>query len=126
MLGAEELLRAVDRQLFGDVDELAAAVVAAARVALGVLVGQHAALALEHGLGHEVLAGDHLQRALLALELGAQYVGDLGVDLGQRPVEEVGGQIGHDGRASSGGNGRDAQARGGVLIAAPRRCELLP
>ena len=38
---AEQLLGAVDRQLLGDVDEFAAAVVAPARIALGVLVGQH-------------------------------------------------------------------------------------
>ena len=40
VVGAEELLRAVDRELLGDVDELAAAVVALAGVAFGVLVGE--------------------------------------------------------------------------------------
>ena len=40
VLGAEELLRALDRERLGDVDELAAAVVALARIALGVLVGE--------------------------------------------------------------------------------------
>ena len=38
VLGAEQLLRPVDRELLGDVDELAPAVVAPAGVALGVLV----------------------------------------------------------------------------------------
>ena len=89
VLGAEQLLGAVDRQLLGDVDVLAAAVVALARIALGVLVGQHRALALEHRDRDEVLRGDHLERALLALELQRQHLGDLGVDVGQRPVEEV-------------------------------------
>ena len=41
----EQLLGALDRQRLGLVDELAAAVVAVARIALGVLVGQHAARA---------------------------------------------------------------------------------
>ena len=50
VLGAEQLLGAVDRQLLGDVDLLAAAVVAAAGVALGVLVGQHRADRVEHRL----------------------------------------------------------------------------
>ena len=72
VLGAEELLRAVDRQLLGHVDPLAAAVVAPAGVALGVLVGQHRALAFEHRRRNEVLGGDHLERRLLALELPAQ------------------------------------------------------
>ncbi len=44
VLGAEQRLGAVDRELLDHVDVLAAAVVALARVALGVLVRQHAAL----------------------------------------------------------------------------------
>ena len=61
VLGAEELLGAVDGQRLGDVDELAAAVVALAGVALGVLVGQHRAGRLQHGLADEVLRGDQLE-----------------------------------------------------------------
>ena len=49
VLGAEQGLGSVDRELLGDVDMLAAAVVPLAGIALGVLVGQHGALALEHG-----------------------------------------------------------------------------
>ena len=56
----------------GDVDELAAAVVAAAGVALGVLVGEHGTLRLEHGARHEVLARDHLEVVALAAELAAR------------------------------------------------------
>ena len=44
----EQFLRPLDRERLGDVDELAAAVVALARIALGVLVGHHRALRLEH------------------------------------------------------------------------------
>ncbi len=95
VLGAEQRLGAVDRELLGDVDPLAAAVVAPAGVALGVLVGEHRPLAFEHRAGHEVLGGDHLQRVLLAGELPAQRFGDLGVDLGEGAVEVVGTQLGH-------------------------------
>jgi hypothetical protein len=95
VLCAEERLGAIDRQLLGDVDELASAVVALARVALGVLVGQDASLALEDRLRHEVLGGDHLERPLLALELVLEDLGDLGIDVGEGAVEEVGRQIGH-------------------------------
>ena len=80
VFGAEELLGAVDRELLGDVDVLAAAVVAAAGVALGVLVGQHRALGLQHGARGEVLAGDHFEGAALAAELRREDGGDLGVD----------------------------------------------
>ena len=95
VLGAEQLLGAVDRQLLGDVDLLAAAVVAAARVALGVLVGQHRADRVEHRLRHEVLRGDHLQRPLLAPQLALEHGGDRRVDLGQGRGLEVLGQLAH-------------------------------
>ena len=51
----------------GDVDELAAAVIAPAGIALGVFVGQHRALRLEHGARDDVLAGDQLDLRLLAV-----------------------------------------------------------
>ena len=96
VVAAEHLLRAVDGELLDDVDVLAAAVVALAGIALGVLVRQDAALALEDGLGHEVLGGDHLQRAPLAIELEVDGLGDLRVDLGQRALEVVGLEFGHE------------------------------
>ena len=95
VLGAEQRLGAVDRELLDDVDVLAAAVVALAGIALGVLVREDAALALQDRLRDEVLRRDHLERALLAVQLARDDVGDLGVDLGQRAGEEVGGQFGH-------------------------------
>ena len=81
VLRTEERLGAVDRELLADVHPLAAAVVAPAGVALGVLVGEHRALAFEHRERHEVLRGDHLERALLAVKLAAQDLRDLGVHL---------------------------------------------
>ena len=84
-LGAEQLLGAVDRELLDDVDELAAAVVAAARIPLGVLVREHAAGGLHHGRARVVLAGDHLQAVGLALD----FVGDGGPDFGIVFFDEV-------------------------------------
>ena len=74
---AEQPLGPVDRQLLGDVDEFAAAVVAPARIALGVLVGQHAALGLEHRGTGEVLRRDQLDLPLLAPALALDRSGDL-------------------------------------------------
>ena len=85
--GTEQRLDPVDRQRLDDVDVLAAAVVAAARVTLGVLVGQHAALGLHRGHRGEVLRGDHLQRVLLATDLAADVLGDLRVGDLQRGVQ---------------------------------------
>jgi hypothetical protein len=95
------VLRPLDRQALGDVDVLAAAVVALAGQALGVLVRQHAALGLEDRLRDEVLARDHLQRLLLATELGVEHRGDLRVHLGEWTAEEVLGHV------------REPTARGG-------------
>ena len=66
---AEQLLGAIDGEFFGDVDVLAAAVVALARIAFGVLVGEHAAGGIEHGLRDDVLRRDQLDLVLLAAEL---------------------------------------------------------
>src|SRR5262249_24687583 len=78
-----ELLRPLDGQPLRDVHELAAAVVALARVALRVFVGQHGPQGLEHRLRDEVLRGDQLQLRPLAPGLVADGVGDLGIDAGQ-------------------------------------------
>jgi hypothetical protein len=76
VIGAEELLRALDREVLDFVDLLATAVPALAGITLRVLVRQHAALGLEHrGIG-EILRRDQLDVALLAGELA----GDRGVD----------------------------------------------
>ena len=117
VLGAEQRLGAVDRELLDHVDVLAAAVVALARIALGVLVREHAALALEDRLGHEVLRRDHLERALLALELAADRLGDLGIDVGQRALEVVRLQLGHPRTVptASSGNGPLPHDRPGAV-----------
>ena len=81
VLGAEQLLRPVDRELLDLVDDLAAAVVAAPRIALGVLVRRHGADRLEHGGPREVLRRDQLDLAALPLELFAEEPRDVGVDL---------------------------------------------
>ena len=79
VLGAEQGRGPVAGQVLDLVDDLVAAVVAAARVALGVLVGQHRAGGGQHGRRREVLRGDQLQRRLLAVELLADEAGHLGV-----------------------------------------------
>ena len=75
VLGAEELLGAVARQVLDDVGELAAAVVALAGIAFGVLVGEDAAGGFEDRLGGEVLAGDQFEARILALGFLLNRVG---------------------------------------------------
>jgi hypothetical protein len=95
VLGAEELLGPVDRELLGDIDPLAAAVVALAGIPLGVLVGEHRPGRVEDRLRHEVLGGDHLERPLLAPEFAVEDPLDVGVDLGEVRCLEVVGEFAH-------------------------------
>src|SRR5262249_24657285 len=69
---------------FDLVDILTAAIVAMPRIAFGVLVGEHAAGRLEHGLRHEVLRGDELDFLLLAPTLALNGGEDLPIGLSQR------------------------------------------
>jgi len=74
VVGAVQFLRAVDCQLFDLVGVLAAAVVALAGVALGVLVRQRRALGFEHCFADVILGGDHRQCVVLALDLAGERV----------------------------------------------------
>ena len=97
VLGAgEQRQGALLGEPLGDVDELAAAVVALARQALGVLVGEPAALRLEDRREDVVLAGDELDLVVLATALADHRRPQLGVDIGDRgPGESRGGGGGH-------------------------------
>uniref|UniRef100_E6PYW2 Uncharacterized protein n=1 Tax=mine drainage metagenome TaxID=410659 RepID=E6PYW2_9ZZZZ len=95
VLGAEELFGAVAGEIFDDVGELAAAVVAPARIALGVLVGEDAASGFKDGFGDKVFAGDHLEAFALAEEFVVESGGDVGVSLGEREGERTLGALGH-------------------------------
>ena len=75
---------AIDGQLLGDVHKFAAAVVALARIALGVFVGEHRAHRFEHRFGDEILRGDQLDAGGLPPHFVADRLGDLGIDFVQR------------------------------------------
>ena len=84
VLGAEQLLRAPNRQALRDVDELASAVVATARVPLGVLVREDGALCLKHGSAGVVFRCDQVDSVALAFDLAAYSPPHLGVLFHQR------------------------------------------
>ena len=85
---AEEFLRPLDRQRLGDVDELAAAIVALARIALGIFVGHHRALRFQHRAADDVFRGDQLDLVVLPAEFALDRGGDLRIGLGKRGREE--------------------------------------
>ena len=92
VVGAEQLLRAVDGELLGHVHVLAAAVVALARIALGVLVGEHRPLRLEHARTGVVLGGDQLDVVFLADALVLERRREFGIEPGDL---HAGGEHGH-------------------------------
>ena len=74
--GLEQLLGPLDGQVLDDVDIFAAAIVATARIALGVLVGQDRTLGLQHGARDDVLGRDQLDLVLLPLQFVLHGVED--------------------------------------------------
>ncbi|MNM14001.1 hypothetical protein D3C81_242030 [compost metagenome] len=81
--GAEQCLGPVDGQLLDHIDMLATAVVALARVALGILVGQHAALGQHHLRAGVVLRGNELDVVFLTKRFAADGGGQRRVEIGQ-------------------------------------------
>ena len=98
IIRSEQLLHALDRQRLGHVHVLAAAVVALARITFRVLVGEHAALRLEHARAGVVLGGDQLDMVLLPAALVLDGLGqDLVVTGNARVAGEHGGFLGRAG-----------------------------
>jgi len=69
VVGPEELTGAVAREILGLVDEFAAAVVALAGIALGVLVGQGGTHGLQHSRTDKIFRSDQLELVVLAVDL---------------------------------------------------------
>ena len=61
MVCTEQLLGSINRQLFDDIDKLAASIVAAAWISLGIFIRHHRALGFQHSFTHRVLRRDEFQ-----------------------------------------------------------------
>ena len=83
VLGAEDLLGPLPRQVLHHVGELAPAVVAPPRVALGVFVGEDRAGRFQNRLGDKIFAGNHLQPFVLAEGFLGKGCGNFRVGLGK-------------------------------------------
>ena len=85
MFGAEQRLGARDRQALDDVHVLAAAVVAAARIAFGVLVREHGAGRFENRAADEVFRRDELEAGRLPVQLVTNRLRDFGIRVSEQP-----------------------------------------
>src|SRR5262249_11988361 len=91
MLGTEELLGPLDGQALDHVDDLAAAVVALARIAFGVFVGEDASGCFEDRPADEVLGRDQLEPGILAFLFGLDGLKDLRIhDLERTTLRPLG------------------------------------
>ena len=79
VIGTEELLGALDPDEFRFVDLRAAAVIALARVPLGVLVAQCGTQGSKHGRRGEILTRNQLQAISGSVQLRQQDPGDVGI-----------------------------------------------
>ncbi|MOA06780.1 hypothetical protein D3C78_1264410 [compost metagenome] len=86
VVGAEQLLGAVDGQLLDHVDVLATTVVTLARVAFGVLVGQDRTLGFHDGWAGVVFRSDQLDMLFLAQSFLLHGFEELGVVLGNGQI----------------------------------------
>ena len=80
---SEKLCNPFNCQIFRHIDILAAAVIAPARQALGILVGEDRTLGFQHRLADDVLRGDQLDLIALARELGLYRFGHFGIGFRQ-------------------------------------------
>ena len=77
MFCAEELLGAITGDVLDHIRELASAIVATARIAFRILIGENRTGGFKHCLADEVFRGDHLE----ALVLAADFILNGGSDL---------------------------------------------
>ena len=88
-VAAEDLLGAIDGEIFDDVDVLAAAVVPLARIALGVLVGQDAAGRFKYSTRDNVFRRDEFDLMLLPAKLFLNGAEDFRVGFRQMRLEKA-------------------------------------
>ena len=80
---AEQRFRPLARQVFGDVHELAAAVIATTGITLGVFVGQDRPLRVQHRLGDDVLGRDQFDLFALTPQFALNALEDIRIGVGQ-------------------------------------------
>src|SRR5258707_14114049 len=92
VVGPEQFLRAVDRQLLSDIHVLTTTVVTLARITFGVLVGQHRTLCFQYTRAGVIFGCDQLDMVFLTLPFALDGLSELRVKTG-----DIHGLCEHDG-----------------------------
>ena len=90
-VATKQLAGPLDREQFHHIDMLAAAVIAAARIALRIFVRQHRTGRVQHRAAHDILGRDQLDFVALTLEFCGQRARHCRIDRFHRIGEEAGG-----------------------------------
>src|SRR5713101_646038 len=86
MRGAEQLFRAVTRQIFDDVGVLAATVIALSGISLGILIREYRARRFEHSFADEIFRSDQFEAFVLTASFVVNGCGDLRIALVERDI----------------------------------------
>src|SRR5215469_14559688 len=89
MLGAEQLLCPIPRQVLDRIGEFAPAVIALPGIPLGVLVRENRAGGFKHRLAHEILRSDQFQSLVLTPGFVVDGDGDLRISFKKRTVHRI-------------------------------------
>jgi len=84
----EQAADTLDCQRFGNIDELAAAIIAPARIAFGIFIRHDRALRFEHGVRDDIFRGDQFDFMLLTAELQLDRLGDFRIGIGETSGEK--------------------------------------
>src|SRR6266566_425190 len=96
MLGPKKLFGTITRQVLDNIGKLAATVIAFARIALGILIGEHRAHGFEHSVADEILGSNQLQTFVLTPGFVVNSSRDIWISYIQRAGYLVGHLFSHD------------------------------
>ncbi len=123
---AEQLAGALNGEFLGDINELAAAIIALARITFGVFVRHHRTLRLKHGAGDDVLGSDQFDLVALAAKLQRHGLMQRRIGISERGGKEAvradGGRCGHERRVPSRQGPPHAVRRLGPSLGAENGC----
>jgi len=88
-LAIEKFGHPLDCQILGNIDILAAAIIAASRIAFGVFVGHDRPLRFQNGARDDVLRGDQFDLVLLAAQFQIDRPDQIRVGLSKTRVEKT-------------------------------------